>query len=202
VALALIYLLTDQHRVFPIGGAYSLDTPSGLNLPFIGTVIYHAVLPIVASVIVSFGGWALAMKGSVTTILGADHVRSAESWGLASRRIAQSYIGRNAMLPMVTNLALAMGYLFGGSVFIETYFTYPGLGYYLIQSVNSRDYTLMMGCFILITVAVVLSNLLVDLIYPMVDPRIVSPAAASSARLTALKNRASSQDAHMESSVT
>jgi peptide/nickel transport system permease protein len=113
------------------------------------------------------------MKGSVTTVLGADHVRAAESRGLSRRRVTQTYIGRTAMLPMVTNLALAVGFMFGGSVFIETYFSYPGLGFRLISAVNSRDYSLMMGCFILITVSVVISNLLVDLIYPLVDPRIV-----------------------------
>ena len=119
------------------------------------------------------------MKGSVVTTLGADYVRAAESWGLSSRRVTQSYIGRNSLLPMVTNLALSVGFLFGGAVFVETYFTYPGIGYYLINAVNSRDYSLMMGCFIVITVSVVFANLLVDLMYPLVDPRIVSPAKAN-----------------------
>ena len=177
VAIVLIYLLADQHHLFPITGAYSNNTTPGFNLPFIGSVAYHAALPIVAYVIVSFGAWALAMKGSVTTVLGADHVRAAESRGLSRRRVTQTYIGRTAMLPMVTNLALAVGFMFGGSVFIETYFSYPGLGFRLISAVNSRDYSLMMGCFILITVAVVVSNLLVDLIYPLVDPRIVRLAS-------------------------
>jgi peptide/nickel transport system permease protein len=173
VAIVLIYLLADQHHFFPITGAYSNNTTPGFNLPFIGSVAYHATLPILAYVIVSFGAWALAMKGSVTTVLGADHVRGAESRGLSRRRVTQTYIGRTAMLPMVTNLALSVGFMFGGSVFIETYFSYPGLGFRLISAVNSRDYSLMMGCFILITVAVVISNLVVDLIYPLVDPRIV-----------------------------
>ena len=89
------------------------------------------------------------------------------------------------MLPMVTNLGLSLGYMFGGSVFIETFFVYPGLGYYLIQSVNQRDYPVMMGCFILITVAVVAANLIVDLTYPLVDPRIMSPGRARRTGLTA-----------------
>ena len=85
------------------------------------------------------------------------------------------------MLPMITQLALSIGFMFGGSVFIETYFQYPGVGYYMIQSVNQRDYSLMMGCFLLITVSVVVSNLLVDLLYPLVDPRIVNPATRKKA---------------------
>lgn len=175
IAILLLYVLADIHHLFPITGAYSNDVTPGLNGPFIGSVIYHAILPVTAYVVVGFGSWALTMKGSVTTVLGADYVRAAESRGLGPWRVTQTYIGRNAMLPMVTSLAMALGYMFGGSVFVETYFSYPGLGYRMISAVNSRDYSLMMGCFILITVAVVLANLVVDLIYPLVDPRIVLP---------------------------
>jgi peptide/nickel transport system permease protein len=175
VALVLIYFVADREHLLPSSGPYSLQATPGWNGPFIGSVLQHAALPVLSYVIVAFGGWALTMKGSVSTILGADYVRTGEAWGLARWRVTSSYIGRNAMLPMVTNLGLSLGYLFGGSVFIETFFVYPGLGYYLIESVNERDYPVMMGCFILITVAVVISNLIVDLVYPLVDPRIMSP---------------------------
>jgi peptide/nickel transport system permease protein len=185
VALVLIYLIADRDHLLPASGPYSLTTTPGVNFPFIGSVLQHAILPVLSYVIVAFGGWALTMKGSVSTILGADYVRSGEAWGLSRWRVTQSYIGRNAMLPMVTNLGLSLGYMFGGSVFIETFFVYPGLGYYLIQSVNQRDYPVMMGCFILITVAVVVSNLIVDLVYPLVDPRIMSPGRARRTELTA-----------------
>ena len=182
VAIVLLYFFADQHAWFPLDGAYTTGVQQGFNWPFIQSVINHAVLPIASFVIVSFGGWALLMKGSVVTTLGADYVRAAESWGLSSRRVTQSYIGRNSMLPMVTNLGLSVGFLVGGSVFVETYFNYPGIGYYLINAVNSRDYPLMMGCFVLITVAVVFANLVVDLTYPLIDPRILSPAASKRAR--------------------
>lgn len=182
IALILIYLLTDIHHIFPTSGPYSPDVAVGFNGPFLGSVAYHAILPILATTITSFGGWALAMKGSVVGTLGNDYIRASESWGLTPRRITQSYIGRNSMLPMVTSLALSLGGMFGGSVFIENLFSYPGLGYYLVQSVNSRDYTLMMGCFILITVAVVLSNFVVDLLYPLVDPRIARVTDARAVR--------------------
>lgn len=174
-AIIAIYLLANLHHVFPITGAYSNNTTPGPNLAFIGSVIYHAILPIVCYVLSAFAGWALNMKGSVTNVLGADYVRAAEARGLSDRRVTQTYIGRNAMLPMVTSLALALGGMFGGSVFIETYFSYPGLGFKLISAVNSRDYSLMMGCFILITTAVVIANLIVDLVYPVIDPRILKP---------------------------
>ncbi|MHB2027286.1 MAG: ABC transporter permease [Acidimicrobiales bacterium] len=177
VAIVLLYFFVDVHHIFPLGGAYSANDTVGFNLAFIESALRHAVLPVAAYVLTSFGGWALAMKGSATSALGSEYVRAAESWGLSRRRVTQSYVGRNSMLPMVTSLALSIGFMFGGSVFIETYFTYPGIGYYLIQSVNNRDYSLMMGCFLLITISVVVSNMLVDLLYPLVDPRIKSPGA-------------------------
>lgn len=201
VALVLIYVIADREHLLPASGPYSLTTTPGWNLPFIGSVLQYAILPVLSYVVVAFGGWALTMKGSVTTILGADYVRAGESWGLSRWRVTRSYIGRNAMLPMVTNLALALGYMFGGSVFIETFFVYPGLGYYLINSVNERDYSVMMGCFILITVAVVVANLIVDLAYPLVDPRIMSPAKARRTGLTA-GGRAAEQTAETVESVT
>jgi peptide/nickel transport system permease protein len=185
VALVLIYVVADREHLLPASGPYSLTTNPGVNFPFIGSVLQHAILPVLSYAIVAFGSWALTMKGSVTTILGADYVRAGESWGLSRWRVTRSYIGRNAMLPMVTNLALSLGYMFGGSVFIETFFVYPGLGYYLIQSVVERDYSVMMGCFILVTVAVVVANLIVDLAYPLVDPRIMSPGRAKQIGLTA-----------------
>lgn len=182
VAIILLYFLADLHPFFPTGGAYSVTTHVGFNLPFILSVLYHAILPIAAYTIISVGGWALFMKGSVMSTLGAEYVRGAESWGLERRTVSRDYIGRNALLPMVTNLALSFGFLFGGSVFIETYFSYPGLGYYLVTSVDSRDYTVMMGCFLLITIAVVVSNILVDVLYPLIDPRVTSPARSASRR--------------------
>lgn len=176
VAIVLLYFLTGVYRVFPPGGAYSVDVTPGFNIAYLGSVLYHSILPIAASVITSFGGWALAMKGSAISVLGSEYVRAAESRGLSERRISRSYIGRNSMLPMITQLALSIGFMFGGSVFVETYFQYPGIGYYMIQSVNQRDYSLMMGCFLLITISVVITNLLVDMLYPLIDPRIANPA--------------------------
>ncbi|GAA2756356.1 ABC transporter permease [Actinopolymorpha rutila] len=178
VAIVLLYLLTDVHHYFPISGAYSVNITPGFSLGFVGSALYHAILPIAAFVITSFGAWSLSMKGTAVSVLGSEYVRAAESRGLSPRRVAQSYVGRNSLLPQVTGLALSVGFLFGGSVFIEFYFSYPGLGYYLINSINSRDYSVMMGCFLLITSSVVLANFVVDLVYPAIDPRIARPGLA------------------------
>lgn len=175
VAILLIYFFASLHPIFPTGAAYSLSTTPGWNFPFIISLFYHGLLPIGAYVITGFGAWALQMKGSVISTLGAEYVHAGRAWGLSSRRLTQSYIGRNSLLPQVTAFALALGTMFGGSVLVETFFQYPGIGYYLTSAVDSRDYSVMMGCFIVITVAVVLSNLVVDLLYPLIDPRIVSP---------------------------
>lgn len=177
VAILLIYFFASLHPIFPTGAAYSLETTPGWNLPFIISLFYHGLLPIGAYVVTGFGAWALQMKGSVISILGAEYVQAGRAWGLSSRRITQSYVGRNSLLPQVTAFALALGTMFGGSVLVETFFQYPGIGYYLVTAVDSRDYSVMMGCFIVITIAVVLSNLVVDLMYPLIDPRIVSPYA-------------------------
>lgn len=177
VAIVLLYELADTHRIFPISGAYSVDVTPAWSFAFLASVCDHAVLPVVAYVVTSFGGWALAMKGSATSALESEYVRAAQARGLGEWRVARSYVGRNSMLPMATSLALSLGFLIGGSVFIETYFGYPGIGYYLVQAVDSRDYSVMMGCFLLITVSVVIANLLVDLAYPLIDPRITRVAS-------------------------
>lgn len=172
IALVLLYWFADLHPIFPIGGAYTAGITPGWTFRFLGSVFMHALLPILTFVITSIGGWALAMKSSVVSALGDEYVTAAHSRGLGERRILMSYVGRNAMLPLVTSLGISIGFMFGGSVFIETAFSYPGIGYYLITAVNGRDYPLMMGCFILATTAVVFANLLTDLIHTRLDPRV------------------------------
>ncbi len=184
VAILFIYFFTAYWHIFPRGGAYSIDVTPGPNWPFIVSAVYYALLPILATVVTSFGGWAMGMKGAAISVLGAEYVRAAESRGLPDKVITRSYIGRNSMLPMITQLALSVGFMFGGSVFIETYFQYPGIGYYMIQSVTNRDYSLMMGCFLLITISVVITNFLVDLLYPLIDPRIAKPGGAKRREVT------------------
>ena len=171
VAIILLYFLADLHHVFPNGGAYSATVSPGWNFPFLESVARHVALPVIAYIISAVGGWALGMKSSVVSTLGEEYISVARSRGIDNRRILQSYVGRNAILPLATSLGLSIGFMFGGSVFIETLFNYPGIGYYLIQAVDGRDYTLMMGAFILITVAVVAANWLTDIMTQKLDPR-------------------------------
>jgi peptide/nickel transport system permease protein len=172
VALLLLYWLADLKHWFPIGGAYDVSVTPGFNLPFIANVADHAFLPFLAFTVTGFGSWALGMKGNTASVLGEDYIAAATARGIPEHRITTHYVGRNALLPAMANLAIQIGFLFGGSVFIETTFTYPGLGYYLIAATNGRDYPLMMGCFILIIVATGVANFLADLLYVKLDPRI------------------------------
>ncbi len=175
VGVFLILFLAGQLHWFPILGPYDssrFGSKPGFTLDFIANVFYHAFLPVMSYVLTSIGGWVLAMKSSTVSVLGEYFVTAAEARGLRERRIVTSYVGRNAILPLFASLAVAIGYIFSGSVFIENIYSYPGIGKFLASSIPTRDYTLMTGCFLVTTVATVLSNFLADLLYSRLDPRI------------------------------
>ncbi|MEG0847946.1 MAG: ABC transporter permease [Niameybacter sp.] len=172
VGLLLVILLSTNLKIFPARGAYSAVTTPGFNIDFMISALYHACLPVLTYVVTGLGTWALAMKGSAVSVLGEDYIMSARARGLSEKRIRTKYVGRNAILPLVTSLTISFGMLFGGSPLVENLFAYPGVGFYLNQAIASRDYTLMQGLFLMITMAVVSANLLADLLYSMLDPRI------------------------------
>lgn len=171
LALAFLYLFTTEWRVFPFGAPYDAAIHPGFTLPFMGSIAYHAILPIFAYAISGYGGWTLAMKSSVISVLGDEYILAAELRGL-TRGIRMRYIARNAFLPLFTSLTLSLGFMFGGAIVIETIFDYPGLGYLLNNSIGSQDYPVMQGAFLIITMAVIVSNILADLLYSLIDPRI------------------------------
>jgi peptide/nickel transport system permease protein len=175
LAVMLAYVFTTLWGTFQLIGPYNAADSPGLNLPFIGSVIVQAVLPVFAYALSSYGGWLLTMKSSVVSVLGDDFILAAELRGLRPLTVAR-YVARNAMLPLFTILALSIGFMFGGSIFIEEIFNYPGLGYSLFTSVQKHDYPLMTGAFLIITVAVVACNILADLLYAVIDPRVRSTA--------------------------
>jgi peptide/nickel transport system permease protein len=171
LAILLAYVFTTIWAVLPFGAPYDVTIAPGWNIPFIGSLITHAILPVAAYALSSYGGWLLTMKSSVVSVLGDDFILGAELRGLSRVTVAR-YIARNAMLPLFTILALSVGFMFGGSIFIEEIFDYPGLGYTLLASVGTRDYPLMTGTFLIITAAVVVANILADLLYGVIDPRV------------------------------
>jgi peptide/nickel transport system permease protein len=156
----------------PLRGAYSPETDPGFNPAFLSSVLYHGILPVLAFSIPAVGSWALSAKASATSVLGEDYLLVARAKGLKPWRILRDYLGRNALLPLVASLATTVGGLLGGSMLIETMFGYPGLGYFLAQSIGTRDYPLMQGIFLLTTMAVVTSNVTAEIISRRLDPRV------------------------------
>jgi peptide/nickel transport system permease protein len=171
-AIVLFYFLATLGHLFPIGGAYSPSVAPGFSFAFIVSVADHAVLPILSFVLSIWAGWALSMKASTISILGEDFVTAAKAMAINPRVILASYVGKNSILPLFTGLVLSLGFMFGGSIFVEQIFNYPGLGYLFVNGTASRDFPLMQGCFLLLTTAVIFANIAADLLYHRLDPRI------------------------------
>ena len=128
-------------------------------------------------VLATLGGWLLSMRNTMIAVLGSDYVNLARAKGLPSSQVALRYAARNALLPSVTGLGMALGFVLGGSLLTEIVFSYPGQGYLLVQAVRNQDYPLMQGIFLVITLAVLGANLLVDVVYLWLDPRIRESAS-------------------------
>lgn len=169
--LILLFLFGYRWELFPIHGRVG-SVPPGLSFEFVLSALHHAALPILSVLITEFGGWALTMRGNSIQTLGKDYIRVARLRGIPSRHIALWYVGRNSILPMYTGLMIAIGFVFGGSIILEQVFAYPGVGFYMVQGINARDYPLMMGGFLVITLAVVIGIFIADMTYSMIDPRV------------------------------
>lgn len=174
IAILLVYFLAYQGGYFPIHGRMDPSTEPGLSFAFFKGIVYYAILPVFSIVITGMGGRALAMRGNSVRVMGEDFIRVAQLRGLQPRRIAVQYVGRNALLPMYTNLMIAIGFMFGGAIILEEIFGYRGVGLLMFSSIGNRDLPLMMGCFLLITVTVVIAIYIADLTYGKLDPRVKS----------------------------
>jgi peptide/nickel transport system permease protein len=155
-----------------IRGSYSPGVTPEFSLSFLNDALYHASLPIIAYVLTTVGSWALVMKSSTVETLGEDYVTVARARGLADGRIRAGYVGRNAVLPLFSQLAVSLGFVVGGSIFVEKIFGYQGIGFSLYTAISGRDYPVLQGIFLVITISVVVANLLADVLYSRLDPRI------------------------------
>jgi peptide/nickel transport system permease protein len=171
LAMLMLFVFGFTLDWLPLRHAYSDGVPPGFTLEFIGSTITHAVLPAGTIVLATLGGWMLDMRNTMITVLGEDYVTLAQAKGLPPRRIMFRYAARNALLPGVTSFGMALGFVLSGSLLTEIVFSYPGTGYLLIQAVRSRDFPLIQGLFLTITIAVLAANFLVDLVYVWLDPR-------------------------------
>jgi peptide/nickel transport system permease protein len=172
LGILILYIFAFGLEWLPFGGAYGRGLDPGLNLEFVWSVIKHGTLPALAVVVTSMGFWALGMRGMMVTTDGEDYMILAEAKGLRASRIFWLYGVRNAILPQVTALALSLGSVAGGALIVEYIFTYPGMGYLLYQGIVNTDYTLIQGIVFIIIVGVALAVLIIDLLYPLIDPRI------------------------------
>jgi peptide/nickel transport system permease protein len=172
LALILLFFFGSMWQLFPLNGGYDVySTAPGLDWDFIGSVLYYGALPALTIVISSVGGWMLGMRNMMVSTLSEDYILTAEAKGLKPRRIMTTYAARNAVLPSVAGFAISLGFVVAGSIVTEVVFSYPGIGSALLQAVSSNDYSLMQGIFLVITLSVLGANLLVDLLYTLIDPR-------------------------------
>lgn len=170
VGMLLISVFAVGLGVLPSHGAVTPGIPLH-GMERVTDILKHAAMPIVTLALISTPNLFLTMRYTMLGILGEDFIRTARAKGLSERAVLFRHAVRNALSPVVTILALRLGYAFGGTVVIETVFSYPGLGRLIFEAVSGRDYPVMQAAFLLFTVAILLSNLLADLIYPLLDPR-------------------------------
>jgi peptide/nickel transport system permease protein len=170
VAFLALELFASRLGWFPTGRAYNqLDFPA-FTPAFAGDVLSHAVLPALTIVVCSAAGWMVGMRNVMVTTMDEDYVLVAQAKGLPPRRVVW-YAARNAILPSVSGFSLAIGFVVSGALLTEIVFSYPGVGWILLQAVNNRDYPLLQGIFLIITFAVLAANLLADFVYVLLDPR-------------------------------
>jgi peptide/nickel transport system permease protein len=172
LAILLIFLFAFHWRIFPLSGAYSVGLTPELSFDFARDVLRHGALPALSIILVSLGWWFLSMRSLITTLKGEDYILQAEAKGLSDQRILWAYAFRNALLPQATGLAISLGHIVGGALITEVIFAYPGLGWLIYNSITSIDFPVIQGGVLLIVFAVALANFIIDMVYPLIDPRI------------------------------
>jgi len=172
LAMVTLFFLGFKLGWFPMSHAYSDYLSPGLSLEYIGSVIYHMILPAGTIILVSVGGWLIGMRSTMISVLNEDYIVMAEAKGLPEQTIMYQYAMRNAILPNITQFGMSIGFIVAGQLLTEMVFSYPGLGFYLVRSVTTKDYPLMQALFLMITLAVLAANFLVDILYVRLDPRV------------------------------
>jgi peptide/nickel transport system permease protein len=173
VALLLIYVFAFRLQLFPFRGSYSATiVVDWSSAEFWLDVIHHATLPALTMILVTGGRWAMWMRGLTISTVGADYVIFGDAKGLKRWRLLLDYAMRNAMLPQVTQLALSLGTIVSGYTLVETMYSYPGVGHLLAEAIMASDYAMIQGCVFFLILAIALATFAIDLLYPLLDPRI------------------------------
>ncbi len=171
MAIILLFTFSIYLKWFPSNGGYGYDLIPSMNLTFILSVIRHYQLPFWSIVLITIGGQAIGMRSMSIYELNADYVKYSRFLGIKDKVIVR-YVFRNAMLPQITGLALSLGTMVGGALVAEMIFSYPGLGTRMLNAVTGQDFPVISGCTLIITVGVLLANLIVEILYGLIDPRI------------------------------
>ncbi|MFZ0218089.1 MAG: ABC transporter permease [Candidatus Dormiibacterota bacterium] len=172
IGLALIFAFATVLRVLPGGGSVNSSQAVQFDASTILDILQHSVLPAAALILGLAGSWAIGMRGSMVSVLGEDYILFAEAKGLSPGRIFFWYGVRNALLPQLTGLAVALGTAVSGAILVEVVFNYPGVGFLLFQAISQKDYFTIQGV-VLVLIATLASTLfIVDLVYPLIDPRV------------------------------
>jgi peptide/nickel transport system permease protein len=171
-AFALLLLLAYVFRLFPVSGGTDIGRKAEFSLAYILDVLRHAFLPALSLVLLGAAVWFQTMKLVVQNVNAEDFVQYAKLGGIKESKIVSRYVIRNAMLPQITGLALVLGQIFSGALITEIVFSYPGLGTLLYNAIITGDYNLIMGITALSIVAITTAILIIDLLYPLFDPRV------------------------------
>lgn len=174
IGMILLYLFAIVFRWFPAGGGMPFGLNAGFNLETLGGILWHGTLPALSIIIAEIGAWAIGMRGMLVSVLGEDYITLAEAKGNKPRRILNRYGMRNALLPQLTKLAMTLGHIVSGAILVEVIFSYPGVGFRLYQAIQSKDYFVIQGIVLLLSVSIAIAMFILDLIYPLIDPRITA----------------------------
>ena len=179
LALVLLDIFAVKVHWFPLAQGYNAEVyTAGWHWGFIVNAVDHSLLPALTIVLTSVAGWMLQMRNVMITTIGEDYVIAAQAKGLSNHRVIFTYAARNALLPQLQGFGLALGFVVSGAIVMEIVFSYPGIGLLLFNAVTSNDYPLMQAIFLLITFAVLIANLIVDLIIVLFDPRVRARGSA------------------------
>jgi peptide/nickel transport system permease protein len=170
LGIVLAWVFASTLAIFPVTGAYSLGIQPSWSIEFAGSFLYHWILPFSALFLVAFGGWAIGMRNMIIYELESDYSSYLGSLG-APQKLVRKYAYRNALLPQITGLALALGAVVAGAIVVEIVFSYPGLGTLTLNAIQNRDYFLIQGIFLFLIVGVLIANLIIDIVYVFIDPR-------------------------------
>jgi peptide/nickel transport system permease protein len=176
MAIILLVIFAVNAKWFPTSGGYGFDLIPSFTWSFVWSVIVHYQLPFWSIVLIAIGGWAIGMRSMAIYELNADYVKYSRFMGIKDRKIL-SYVFRNAMLPQVTGLALSIGTMVGGALVAEIIFSYPGLGFTVMNAILGKDYPLISAVTLVLTVMVLAANFIVEIVYGLIDPRIKTAQA-------------------------